>query len=191
MKITKDTKIEDIIDTDHDCVITIVSDHSPKVTAIEYRKKEKKEIKSFYLYVRHYLEKEFCMGYINTATYDDIMVNLYTNCFSQVPFELKIGLLKFICNENHMELTKVIRNYENRADFSKQIRDICPKEFLDSIFEQNPKEHKIRDEQETLNRLAELNGLKDMGNNVWSKQSAADNGIVNYRLTCLGFERIK
>jgi hypothetical protein len=62
---------------------------------------------------------------------------IHQNFINQLHFEIKIGLLKFICDDITEDKFPVIISYyhlNNEKKWGKDITDICPKEFLESIF---------------------------------------------------------
>ena len=67
---------------------------------------------------------------------------LYTNDFNSIPFELKIGLLKFICDDVGLRWVAFLLAYDRGVDELDKfmagekfdlIKKIIPKEFLKSI----------------------------------------------------------
>jgi len=138
MKITEETKVKDLIpegyeldgnkawklDTDEEMCIPI----------------KKKEVKDFNWYVKEYFNK-IPHGLLpnNIGIKSDFIVGVY----EVIPFEIKIGLLKFICDDINVRLNVKITVFEfisgqNPDVYYEEyvkIKSICPKEFLNSIFE--------------------------------------------------------
>jgi len=78
----------------------------------------------------------------NTLTYNRLGEYNKTD-YKCIPFEFKIGLLKYICNDQHFKtidfahlvMDIALKNYlDARYESLQIIVKICPKEFLQSIF---------------------------------------------------------
>jgi len=127
MKITEETKVKDLIpegyeldgnkawklDTDEEMCIPI----------------KKKEVKDFNWYVKEYFNK-IPHGLLpnNIGIKSDFIVGVY----EVIPFEIKIGLLKFICDDINCSWMRIVDGSDKDME---PIMKICPKEFLNSIFE--------------------------------------------------------
>lgn len=132
MKITEDTKIKDLIPEGYE--------FNPEFS-MEYFKSscnvtipvKKKEVKDFKWYVKKYFERY--NKYLNT-TKDEFPVNenfIEKENYKYVPFEIRIGLLKFICDDMECDWKLFIDIKESKPEFTK-VCAICPSEFLNSIF---------------------------------------------------------
>lgn len=137
MNITKDTKIGDLIP--EGWVLDIEKSPSSQFDT-GYLKlsipTKVEEEKNFNWYVNKYFGIE---NYIEGSKYVTFKDYLLSYRYNEVPFELKIGLLKFICDDNDTDLIYCIYNIkENNPGFGQDmIRKLCPKEFLESIFKIN------------------------------------------------------
>jgi hypothetical protein len=77
----------------------------------------------------------------------EFMVNIFCNkiyIYDLVPFEIRIGLLKFICDDLKINILRIlsIMSQINEGQMNSafeslllaKLKNICPKEFLDSLF---------------------------------------------------------
>lgn len=132
MKITKETKIGDIIPEgweireDLICGIAGTKERVPRLQ-IPIKKKEEK---NFEWYYTKYLQYE---NYLDNNAGNNILGFLVNKNYEDIVFEFKIGLLKFICNDNDINVFDVINNVYVDKPYIRKIKDICPKEFLESI----------------------------------------------------------
>jgi hypothetical protein len=106
----------------------------------------KKEIKDFNWYVDQY-----CENYKSLIKFEFNLLKL-----DSMAFELKIGLLKFICDDLGFDFWDIGFELSNKSvDYyspnAKKIHDLCPLEFLQSIFKTN-KTIKYRDHHILLNK---------------------------------------
>lgn len=141
MKITEETKLKDLIPDGHELNGTFGLDYTDglKVTIPI----KKKEVKGFKWYLSNYLtSKEYntIKGIkISTKDYEDFS-KTREGYFEHVSFEFKIGLLKFICDDCGVKWFNFAKYYALKEDLSKsfyqKVIDICPVEFLNSIFKQ-------------------------------------------------------
>ena len=143
MKITLETKLGDIIPEgwelreDIMCGIAGTEERVPKLQ-IPLKKKEEK---NFEMYVEKYLAQERCLAKRVVPFYKYELLNAD---YGSVCFEIKIGLLKFICDELelvHWQYIELLTNISDNVlcpsqsyEATKKILTICPKEFLTSIF---------------------------------------------------------
>jgi len=79
----------------------------------------------------------------NTLTYTKCLGAYGSSEYKNIPFEFKIGLLKYICYNLHFKsidfanllMDIALGNYKNpKYESIKQIVKICPEDFLSSIF---------------------------------------------------------
>lgn len=147
MKITKETKIGDIIPEGYDLDTTkevyngSISIGEVGVGNIMIPIKKKEE-KNFEWYIEKYFETNF-MFFIRDEYEKPMKEKLLDGYFSVIDFEIRIGLLKFIYEDisknSNIKLPwlytlVLVQNYTKHTSRPK-IMDICPKEFLDSLFE--------------------------------------------------------
>ena len=139
MKITKETKIGDIIPEGYE--LDQDKSHNKHLDVYEIRFKKKEE-RNFEWYVEQYLKSHF-IYFIREDYVESMKVQLLKGYFKIVDFEIKMGLFKFICKDiaenSNIKLPwlytlVLVQNYTKHTSRPK-IMDICPKEFLDSIFE--------------------------------------------------------
>jgi hypothetical protein len=154
MKITKDTKIGDLIpeNVEISCETPVVLTDPYLRLVIELKKKE---VKNFEWYVYNYLNPKQeqlhhsnIRTWINSESLDVLSTRIIHNDLSTIPFGIKIGLLKFICDDieysswyfDIMPLYESLNPKEHghkdavRLPINQKIQEICPKEFLESIF---------------------------------------------------------
>jgi hypothetical protein len=95
-----------------------------------------KEEKNFEWYVKEYHTK------IHNGNSVSIIHNLLIENYSNTPFEIKIGLLKFICDDCNCSYTLIINSltmkgtgFEFGGEGFSKVKSICPEEFLNSILQ--------------------------------------------------------
>lgn len=107
------------------------------------------QTKDFLWYIDQYLpstDNSTCDEIHNWMHQDQISVlvhRLKTNQFSLVPWEIKIGLFKFIVLEHNLTVDDIFNFYVSYVDGSCAMvtqrliptLSICPTQFLDSIFD--------------------------------------------------------
>lgn len=132
MKITEETKIKDLISEGYelstfDCDIMTVGQGKQRIE-LNFRKKE---VKDFKWYANKYQQSLNDSNKILTR-------NIYVvdNNYDAVPFEFKIGLLKFICDDIGADWMQFLDIRESKTE-SLKVTEICPKEFIKSILNEN------------------------------------------------------
>jgi hypothetical protein len=133
MKITKDTKIGDLIPEEME--LGMVNGEGSNMITIEFKKKEEK---NFEWYIDEYFNNgsghySYIRNGIKSDVIDIYKAGLQVN-YGAVPFEIKIGLLKFICKKMKYNLFSVIHSIHTYGAASLKITNIIPVEFLESIF---------------------------------------------------------
>ena len=102
---------------------------------------KKKNIKTFDFYVDEYLRSDDCTtndmlcNWIQPYSVVNLKNNLKQLKFGFVPWEVKVGLLKFICNDLRYNFTlalKILSDEPKNAWYTK-ITSIVPVGFLESI----------------------------------------------------------
>lgn len=97
-----------------------------------------KQKKDFSFYVDQYLYENGSTNdqIVNWLSEDIISIakhRLKTSQFSLVPWEIKMGLFRFICKEKKLDWVEEMEEYEvNNIAYS--IKDILPQEFIDDLF---------------------------------------------------------
>lgn len=121
MKITEKTKIKDLIPEEYE--LDIDSKHEFYKTKQKIRIPiRKKEVKDFKWYANKYFKDgRYRLAY-QIADYDSI------------PFEFKIGLLKFICDDLKDDILMILTLIRAGQSNMTKTGKICPPEFLNSIF---------------------------------------------------------
>lgn len=136
MKITSETNIKDLIPEGYEL-------DSSKSYSFMYSNKniylagliplKQKQEKKFELYINEY-HKEL-IHYISSHVLHGLRKDvLYKS--KNIPFWYKIGLLKFICDD--LKNDTIDFHIHHRFEFGEwkdELLSICPKEFLESIFE--------------------------------------------------------
>jgi len=115
--------------------------------------KVEKDIKENVIVIKHTLNKTrkdfhvYALEYSNSIDlfkkpFDYLYASTNGIDYKKVPFEYKIGLLRFICNDLWKEYNyigsfswtyRALETWEEEKVVCK-IRDICPKEFIDSLY---------------------------------------------------------
>ena len=127
MKITKETKIKDLFcgfNFDIDPENEYILDATRKTLKI-YLKRE--EVKDFDWYVKEYLSNTTC---IEKHTKHNIDIR----CWDVVESEFKFGLFSIIAHDVS-SLMRELNYFFKYKDFADEIKEICPEDFLNSIFE--------------------------------------------------------
>jgi len=129
MKITEETKIKDLIPEGYEFEKAVSgSSISPGMQIMIQLWFKKKEVKDFKWYANKYFKDGGNRLSYQIADFDSI------------PFEFKIGLLKFICNDIGVDLFFVLfrlsyKTYDGSVmPTDEKLDHVCPAEFLNSIF---------------------------------------------------------
>lgn len=131
MKITEETKLKDLIPEGYELPEDWQYDFDFKIDLSSgiHIPIKKKEVKDFSWYFQKYLQTPSGITLNELVTIkQDFVLGTYN---ASIPFEVKIGLLKFICDDINLNWRGVI---EYDKGCIERISKICPKEFLDSIF---------------------------------------------------------
>lgn len=92
---------------------------------------KKKEVKDFNWYIDLYIESSIFNEEMHSWHFEKLKENKYID----VCFEIKIGLLKFICDDLNIDILYYLRkDFIDNSDEIVKIFNICPGKFLDSIF---------------------------------------------------------
>jgi len=94
----------------------------------------KEPIKDWDYYVSHYFNQDIRFNFSTPNGYCRDLI--FKNDYDNVPFEIKIGILKYIVNNMKIGILTAIDlmlSSEHQILPSNKITDICPKEFLLSI----------------------------------------------------------
>lgn len=132
MKITEETKLKDLIPEGYE----LDSDMSKKLfghldcDSNIFIILKKKEVKDFKWYWNEYSKTGLLRNF------EGVCIEFETKHYDNIPFEIKIGLLKFICDGLDLVYLEYIQHLGNGwgLDKFKKLKDICPPEFLNSIF---------------------------------------------------------
>jgi hypothetical protein len=128
MKITPETKLKKLIPEGYQIDYSIQYEVAQLKDSIMIQIK-KKEVKNFDWYAQKYfnkINKKYNIELVIDSNFEDVVF----------PFEFKIGLLKFICDDIDVNFFTIIDQLNNKkySINSIEVSDICPKEFLESIF---------------------------------------------------------
>lgn len=133
MKITEETKIKDLIpegyELDYDSIDKYCSKGVPIVGSLLGVSVKKKEVKDFKWYCREYSKKVDYFDPIREVPFKSLEDEL-----KSVPFEFKIGLLKFICDDLKDDILMILTLIRAGQSNMTKTGKICPPEFLNSIF---------------------------------------------------------
>jgi len=138
MKITEETQIKDLVpegyklDTNDISGLSFVQGREYFTVPIK-----KKEVKDFKWYAKEYLSIKTKEGFVEGPYHINIS-DYSVGIYDRVPFEFKIGLLKFICDDLGFNMLDYVHGlYVSRLEniaVTNAIKSICPPEFLNSIF---------------------------------------------------------
>ena len=136
MKITKDTKIGDLIDDRYELDFQGNRGISvdTKILSIPIKVKVNKD---FEWYESHYFNQAISLN-IATEKSGYVRDLILRKEYDKIPFEIKIGLLKFICDSIGVVWSDILFDKMNYANFTSKtdysgVLGICPKEFIQSI----------------------------------------------------------
>lgn len=133
MKINGETQLKDLIPEGYEpsgnaCMSLCIGEEHIIVSI------KKKEVKDFKWYKAKFIKKSIFHGFSGT-----ILAAFELNMFDSMPFEYKISLLKFICDDLGVPFRLYLSGeYAESPKYEPEIRElksICPAEFLNSIFE--------------------------------------------------------
>jgi len=131
------------LDKNHKQVTDLDIDGSGIISFRLKKKNEKKKMISFNDYVNAYLEKHNddvkcndIRNWVEDDFLEDLSKDILSLSFDGVPFEIKIGLLKFICDDISESFNEIMHTiHDNLLDYrTTKIKEICPELFLKSIF---------------------------------------------------------
>lgn len=138
MKITSKTTIKELLDNGYQLIQVIKDNEITTITEKAFRK-------NFEWYYNEYIKLKYSSSHgnlLNKSFSKDgcFFLELFAlKDYKTIPFELKIGLLKFICDDFNIDLRVFIkflkREMVNSANDIYKIDEICPKDFLNSIFD--------------------------------------------------------
>lgn len=127
MNITENTTIKELAPEGMKYVSSLRGDD---YITINFEAKQK----DFDTYIKEYLTP-FLSSELGQS-FNDKMIEFYNKKdYSNIPFEIKIGLLKFICDDLKINWYSALIYKYNNLKWYKEIKNICPKDFLNSIFE--------------------------------------------------------
>ena len=136
MKINGETQLKDLIPEGYEssgnaCMSLCIGEEHIIISI------KKKEVKDFKWYVGEYMNAAYFN--IKYKVHGNICDSFRSENFDKVPFEFKIGLLKFICDDLGVPFRLYLSGeYAESPKYETEIRElksICPQEFLNSIFE--------------------------------------------------------
>ena len=127
MKITNETKIGELVPEGYELTGNLVVLYYPAGTMTIQLKK--KPVKDFDRYVDEY----FMYNELLSEHHRNYKKRFKDKDFEAIPFELKMGLLKLICDDNKYSLPFVL-SHINKYDDSDPLLEHCSKKFLESLF---------------------------------------------------------
>lgn len=124
MKITEETKIKDLIPEGYyfDRSFEVIDLESNPRIELAFKPQQQKD---FAWYVGEYSKshvKDFGMNMCDMKIYPHIF-----------PFELRIGLFRFICNDLNLPYIKSLRCLSIGNGVSEKLKQLLPKQFIDSL----------------------------------------------------------
>lgn len=134
MKITEETKLKDLIPEGYEIDDTKhwIFESSP-ICQLHIPAK-KKQIKDFGWYVGEYMNSIFIN--LKYKVHGHVCESFRLKNYDKISFEMKIGLLKFICDDigiNMFSYLKTLNTPISSIGF-KELERICPPEFINSMF---------------------------------------------------------
>jgi hypothetical protein len=138
MEITKKTTIGELIPDGYE-----ISEQTISTNGIHFNLKKTK--KDFESYVDLYLfdDVEFKLSdihlinsYLSTSAINTIKSNILSRTYNKVPFEIKIGLIKFICDDLQLNFNYVLNGFNTGlvSIGMTKFYNIVPIEFMQTIF---------------------------------------------------------
>jgi hypothetical protein len=134
--ITEETKIKELIPDGYEYKQSISYAASSDVQKIVIDAK-KREIKDFDWYVKKYFDKGLELNMAAHVNYRHALLN---GVYYILPFEIKIGLFKFICDDLKVDYAATlhyINNFHSGSTCHQAkyhiLYAVCPKEFLESL----------------------------------------------------------
>jgi hypothetical protein len=135
MKITEETKIKELIPSGYE-LGTNESGYGDSGIVLNFKKKE---VKDFNWYKDEFFKKSRMIKSLSPEYMGGILYHF--SCggiyYEHIPFEIRIGLLKFICDDLKMSWREFIedRHKIGKPNVFGKVYSICPKEFINSLFE--------------------------------------------------------
>lgn len=144
MKITEETKLKELIPEGYEydpsrLNLTDDSNCSYEYIAIPVKQKPKKDLE---WYVINYAEKIKNYSAILTnfrfyalAMAANLSSDFINNNYDEIPFEFRIGLFKYICDDLDVQWTLVLEYCVEKPylDRIKTITNLLPEEFINSL----------------------------------------------------------
>ena len=100
---------------------------------------KKKQTKDFNWYIDEYLRedpfttKDEISNHLFTEDIKEIKTKLRSGDYRWVPWEIKIGLFRFVCESNRSNWIVELKEYQN-ANMATHLYDIIPRIFIDDLF---------------------------------------------------------
>jgi uncharacterized protein YeeX (DUF496 family) len=133
MEITNETKIKELIPKGYEVganITYITHENFNNIQIPELRiQLKKKPVKDFEWYIDEYIMHNQLLS----EPHRNYKKRFKDKDFEAIPFELRIGLLKFICDDNKYGLPFVLSHID-KYDDGDPLLEHCPKKFLDSLF---------------------------------------------------------
>jgi hypothetical protein len=130
MNITNETKIGELVPEGYEVAnvpVNILDDYTGAGFAGLYIGIKIKPVKNFDWYIDEYIMHNQLLS----ETHRNYKKRFKDKDFEAIPFELRIGLLKFICDDQGMDIKFQIIHLDNSGC---HVYKVCPKAFIDSLF---------------------------------------------------------
>lgn len=139
MKITEETKLKELIPDGYELDpsrlnLTDDSNCSYEYIAIPVKQKPKKD---FEWYAKEYFNERISKFTIFEK--DKFLEKILYETYKPIPFELRIGLFKYICDDLDVQWTLVLEYCVEKPylDRIKTITNLLPEEFINSLIYDN------------------------------------------------------
>lgn len=137
MKHTLDITLPEGYEVDEQILTTEMNSQKPMV----FITTKKKKGKTFDFYVDEYLRSDYnttndmLCNWFDKDQLEKIGNNIKQNKLQFIPWEVKIGLVKFMCKDMQINFMSVIwiEYSDNKSCRTEYLKQICPVGFLESI----------------------------------------------------------
>lgn len=129
MEITNETKIGDLVPVELELTGDYGIDSNHQTISISIRPKQ---VKNFIWYVENYFKSPSVIYNYTEEFRKECKIHFATKQFGKVTIEVRLGLIKYICDDVQMSFTTTLALLSTDRT---SIWKICPNEFLTSIFE--------------------------------------------------------
>lgn len=116
-----------------------IADDITEISEFKDKLNEVMEEKTFKSYIEDYFKGDFIQDYIILDLAGSFKIRFNNENYDSIPFEIRIGLFKFICDDHHYDWKYIIEDLDRYlrygvcGELNQVIFEICPKEFLETL----------------------------------------------------------